>query len=84
MDDNINIAIVGNRLDIELDIEFFKYLEKAIKIIPNLKFKIIGTTKTRFNIKKTFKNIEFISFISDLENYFIEIYFLFFFYSKKG
>ena len=33
MNDNINIAIVGNRLDIELDIEFFKYLEKAIKII---------------------------------------------------
>ena len=73
MNDNINIAIVGNRLDIELDIEFFKYLEKAIKIIPNLKFKIIGEQpKLDLISKKLLKNIEFISFISDLENYFIE------------
>jgi glycosyltransferase involved in cell wall biosynthesis len=68
-----NCAIVGNRLDIELDIEFFKYLEKAIKIIPNLKFKIIGEQpKLDLISKKLLKNIEFISFISDLENYFIE------------
>lgn len=73
IDENINIAIVGNRLDIELDIEFFKYLEKAIKIIPNLKFKIIGEQpKLDLISKKLLKNIEFISFISDLENYFIE------------
>ena len=73
MNENINIAIVGNRLDIELDIEFFKYLEKAIKIIPNLKFKIIGEQpKLDLISKKLLKNIEFISFISDLENYFIE------------
>lgn len=73
IDEKINVAIVGNRLDLELDSEFFKSLEKCVKILPNIQFKIIGE-QPNINLisEKLLKNIEFTNFINNLEEYFLK------------
>lgn len=42
-DEIVNIAIVGNRLDAELNSDFFDSLVSIYKVVPNVRFIIIGT-----------------------------------------
>lgn len=76
IDDILNIAIVGNRLEFDLDKKFFEFLDKSVKILPNIRYKIIGILdgKVFDSIipKGLLDNIEFIGHINNLEEYFIE------------
>lgn len=67
----INIAIVGNRLDVELDVDFFEMLVKIKKTISNVRFEIIGNFSNKNLISKELsESMYFIEYISDLSDYF--------------
>lgn len=69
--ETINIAIVGNRLDVELDVDFFEMLVKIKETNLNVKFEIIGDFLNKNLIPKELSaTVHFIEYISDLSDYF--------------
>lgn len=69
----INIAIVGNRLDLELDTLFFKLMSEIADKVPNISFKIVGKiNNVELFPPSLLPYIDFVGFISDLEKYFFD------------
>lgn len=64
------IAIVGNRLDLEIDLEFVLLIKKILKEVSNVQFAIIGETKAfneYFKEEEFEERIKYLGFCNDLQ-----------------
>lgn len=71
--DNITIAIVGNRLDLELDLNLLEALERLLIIFPKIRIEIVGVFSNNKSISvNLLKHMKFINYSPNLSQYFYD------------